>query len=193
MSRRGCVGVVAAVAVLALGLVAVVGVASPASAAAGSTGWSQVSAGDLHTCAIAETAGAAYCWGANGDGQLGNNDPGVGSGVPVAVEVPVGVTGWSQITAGGYHTCAVAEVSGAAYCWGYNDKGQLGNNDPGVGSGVPVAVEVAGGVTGWSQITAGGRHTCAVAEVSGGAPLLGVQRAAEWVSVGVGGWRSLLG
>ncbi|MGB2860591.1 MAG: MBG domain-containing protein [Candidatus Microthrix parvicella] len=169
MSRRGCVGVVAAVAVLALGLVAVVGVASPASAAAGSTGWSQVSAGDLHTCAIAETAGAAYCWGANGDGQLGNNDLGVGSGVPVAVEVPVGVTGWSQITAGGRHTCAVAEVSGAAYCWGANGDGQLGNNDPGVGSGVPVEVEVPGGVTGWSQITAGGRHTCAVAEVSGAA------------------------
>jgi alpha-tubulin suppressor-like RCC1 family protein len=173
LSWRGCAGVLAAVAVLALGLVAVVGVASPASAAVGSTGWSQVSAGSYHTCAIAEVSGAAYCWGDNGDGQLGNNDPGVGSGVPVAVEVPVGVTGWSRITAGAFHTCAIAETTGAAYCWGPNFRGELGNNGAGVGSPVPVpvpvAVEVPAGVTGWSQITAGYFHTCAIAEVSGAA------------------------
>ena len=128
LSWRGCVGVLAAVVVLALGLVAVVGVASPASAAVASTGWSQVSAGDSHTCAIAEVSGAAYCWGDNGYGQLGNNDLGVDSPVPVAVEVPGGVTGWSRITAGRRHACAIAETSSAAYCWGYNNEGQLGNN-----------------------------------------------------------------
>jgi alpha-tubulin suppressor-like RCC1 family protein len=170
LSWRGCVGVLAAVAVLGLGLVAVVGIASPASAAAGSTGWSQITAGGVHTCAIAEVSGAAYCWGANHDGQLGNNGAPVDSPVPVAVDAPAGVTGgWSQITAGDRHTCAIAETSGAAYCWGYNGFGQLGNNDPGVGSGVPVAVDAPAGVTGWSEITAGFLHTCAVAEVSGAA------------------------
>ena len=32
----------------------------------------------------------------------------------------------TAITAGFGHTCAVADS--AAYCWGYNNDGQLGNN-----------------------------------------------------------------
>ena len=38
---------------------------------AGVLGYKQLSAGDVHSCGIANT-GKAYCWGFNGSGQLGN-------------------------------------------------------------------------------------------------------------------------
>ena len=48
-----------------------------------------------------------------------------------------------QISAGGdepSHTCAVTDV-GAAYCWGKNEDGQLGNGRTGGISNVPVQVK----------------------------------------------------
>ena len=79
----------------------------------------------------------------------------------------------TAITAGGYHTCAVAD--GKAYCWGYNGNGQLGNNST-TDSSVPVAVNTAGVLAGKTvtAITAGG-----VPHVCGGrrqGVLLGLQR-----------------
>ena len=45
--------------------------ASPASASL-ATDWTTVSAGNLHTCAV---RGKLYCWGGDGDGQVGNGAP----------------------------------------------------------------------------------------------------------------------
>lgn len=82
-----------------------------------------ISAGYMHTCAIAD--GAAYCWGNNETGQLGNSST-VSSPLPVAVTATGVLAGKTitAITAGTNHTCAIA--SGAVYCWGYNESGQLG-------------------------------------------------------------------
>jgi alpha-tubulin suppressor-like RCC1 family protein len=119
-----------------------------------------ISAGGYHTCAVAE--GQAYCWGDNDLGQLGD-DTTTDSSVPVAVASPLAGT-ITAITVGEYHTCAVAE--GQAYCWGSNFRGQLGDgttND----SSVPVAVNTSGSpLEGKSvtTITAGTKHTCAVAD-----------------------------
>jgi alpha-tubulin suppressor-like RCC1 family protein len=60
------------------------------------------------------------------------------------------------------HTCAVSST-GAVYCWGYNDLGQLGNNS--TNSHVPVQVEGVGGsglLSGIASIAAGWDHTCAL-------------------------------
>jgi alpha-tubulin suppressor-like RCC1 family protein len=85
------------------------------------------------TCGVTP-AGAGWCWGANGFGQLGalSNE----SCQPVAPPFssacstsPVPVNGgiqFSQITVGGDHTCGLA-VDGAVYCWGRNHVGQLGD------------------------------------------------------------------
>ena len=39
--------------------------------------------------------------------------------IPVPVAATVGVTlGWAMVSAGGFHTCAIADSTRAAYCWG---------------------------------------------------------------------------
>ena len=98
-----------------------------------------IAAGVFHTCALA-TTGHAYCWGANGYGQLGNNST-TDSRTPAAVQMPAGVS-FQSIAADYYHTCALT-AEGKAYCWGMNLYGQLGNNST-ADSLIPLAVSSAG-------------------------------------------------
>jgi alpha-tubulin suppressor-like RCC1 family protein len=122
---------------------------SPVGVAGGLTAVA-VSAGAQHACAIA-AGGAAYCWGYNGLGALGN-----GTSRDTALPAPVsGGLAFVTISAGRNHTCAVTADS-AAYCWGYNDFGRLGNGSTAT-STVPVAV--SGGLH-FAVIGAGGYHTC---------------------------------
>lgn len=83
--------------------------------------FSDITAGLSHTCGLT-AAGDAYCWGKNGNGQLGDGSTGDRTR-PVLVS---GGLAWREIRAGFRHTCAIA-VDGSAYCWGLNDKGQGGN------------------------------------------------------------------
>ena len=115
-----------------------------------------IAAGSLHTCALT-TTGQAYCWGANNQGQLGNNST-TNSRIPVAVQMPAGVS-FQSIAAGSLHTCALT-TTGQAYCWGYGGSGQLGNNSTAV-SRIPVAVQMPAGVS-FQFIAAGYAHTCAL-------------------------------
>ena len=97
----------------------------------------QIAVGDLGTCAVSD-AGAAYCWGYNNVGQLGNGSTVEGSDVPVAVDtsgVLAGIT-LTQATVGYDHTCA-EDAAGAAYCWGDNGNGELGDGNT-TNSSVPV-------------------------------------------------------
>jgi alpha-tubulin suppressor-like RCC1 family protein len=121
-------------------------------------------AGQFHTCAV-DRAGAAFCWGLNSSGQLGDGSTD-DSAVPVAVDAR-GVLARKVLTGiapgGGYHTCAV-DAAGAAYCWGYNFYGQLGNGSTVDHSNVPVAVDVSGILARRSltRVTAGYYHECAL-------------------------------
>ena len=69
----------------------------------------------------------------------------------------------TAISAGGNHTCAIAD--GKAYCWGWNDYGQLGNNTTN-DSTAPVAVYTTRPLAGKTitAISAGQGHSCAVAD-----------------------------
>ena len=98
----------------------------------------QITVGGNYTCALDGT-GAAYCWGENNNGQLGDGST-ANSSVPVAVNVNGVLAGktLTQITAGfGGSTCAL-DSTGAAYCWGYNYYGELGDDNADAGSDVPV-------------------------------------------------------
>ena len=117
-----------------------------------------LSAGNIHTCGVSP-AGAAYCWGYNGDGELGNGTT-TSSATPVAVAGGLtfaAVSAGDAVDAGGQHTCGVTRA-GAAYCWGYNGFGGLGNGTT-TNSTTPVAV--SGGLT-FAAVSAGGGHTCGV-------------------------------
>jgi len=77
-------------------------------------------AGFDHTCAI--VAGALYCAGGNAFGQLG-----IGSFDEHHEMVQVGTdTNWKTVTTGYEHTCAT-KTDASLWCWGRNDRGQLGD------------------------------------------------------------------
>ena len=119
-------------------------------------------AGVAHTCALTREAtagagGAAFCWGANGYGQLGAGSAAVRSSAPMAVTLPTGVTGFTKLFAGEYHTCGIANT-GVAYCWGRNTSGQLGDGTT-TNANAPVAV--AGGLA-FRSLATGELHTCGV-------------------------------
>ncbi len=131
--------------------------------------FAQVSAGVTHTCGVT-TSGAAYCWGSNNSGQLGapeSNQCEIGyyGGVPCSTS-PVAVVGgrtFATVSAGnGYHTCGVT-TGGAAYCWGDNTWGQLGDGST-TGSGTPVLV--SGGLS-FAVVSTGNGFTCGL--TTGGA------------------------
>ncbi|MGB8861712.1 MAG: hypothetical protein WCC60_20830, partial [Ilumatobacteraceae bacterium] len=116
-----------------------------------------VSAGYTHTCAVALNS-LAYCWGNGGNGQLGT-----AVGVFTSQNVPtqvhaLGTYTWTSISAGSYHTCGISSNGGnIARCWGYNGSGGLGD---GTTTQSPITVAVAGSLTTWSRITAGGFFSC---------------------------------
>ena len=119
----------------------------------GGVSFAAVSAGRYHTCGVT-AAGAAYCWGTNGNGQLGDGTSGDIRSSPGLV---AGGVSFGGVSAGAFHTCGVTAV-GAAYCWGYNGQGRLGDGTetdhftPGL---------VAGGVS-FAAVSAGGGYTCGV-------------------------------
>jgi alpha-tubulin suppressor-like RCC1 family protein len=120
--------------------------------------------GTSHSCALAP-GGAAYCWGANGMGQLG-------TGSTASVSAPTEVRGappFSTLTAGDRHTCGLT-ADGLAWCWGANDAGQLGSaamvetcsGEP--CSTTPLAVATSLRFRALTAArTAGGSHSCGLA------------------------------
>jgi hypothetical protein len=126
-----------------------------------------------HACGIA--GGAAYCWGRNSAGQLGN-----GSTTPS--DTPVVVAGghaFSTLSAGNVHTCGLEGTS--AYCWGDNTNGSIGDSTAFTRlSPTPVV----GGLS-FESVSAGDGHTCAVA--TGGAGYCW-----GYLQGGAGGWYSQL-
>ena len=95
-----------------------------------------VTAGGGHACGLTG-GGEAYCWGANGSGQLGTNDT-IMHTTPTPV---VGGLTFKSIAAGTTFSCGVT-TTGTAYCWGANNTYQLGNGGQ-INSKVPVPVSGA--------------------------------------------------
>jgi alpha-tubulin suppressor-like RCC1 family protein len=120
---------------------------SPVTVVGGITTWSQLSAGNYH-CLGRTSAGIAYAWGKANYGQLGNGGT---TNRSSPVTVVGGITTWSQLSAGNYHSLGLTSA-GIAYAWGYNITGQLGDNSLDARSS---PVTVVGGITTWSQLSSG--------------------------------------
>ncbi len=138
------------------GPIAATSVLVPAVVPAGPVTFSQISAGESHTCALT-AAGEAWCWGGNGRGELGSDPAVVGTQSATPILVPGGLV-FASIDAGTQHTCGVT-TTGEGYCWGSQEYGQLGNGV--VSTVISAPVLVSGGST-YRQISAGGQTTCGV-------------------------------
>lgn len=82
-----------------------------------------VAAGGTHTCAI-DGSGRMYCWGTGTWGQTGNGEDGPANRFATPQPV-VGDLGVRRLVAGEHFTCAIGS-NDATYCWGSNQRGQLG-------------------------------------------------------------------
>lgn len=115
-----------------------------------------ISAGAQYTCGV--TSGSAvYCWGRNGDGQLGNGGTTNTNGPALVTGSGAGLLLFTSVSAGERHTCGVTTAN-AAYCWGLNASGQLGDGTT-MPRTTPVAVNAA---LSWAAISAGQFYTCGV-------------------------------
>lgn len=117
-----------------------------------SQGWRQVVSGKKHSCA-SRSDGTVRCWGDNTSGQLGTLQAGNSSTSPVVL---TGLTGIRQMASTDRHTCAL-DTGDRLWCWGLNDYGQVGDEQPSDARRTPyrhpTVVDVA-------EVGVGTLHTC---------------------------------
>lgn len=122
----------------------------------GSLTWAQLDTGAGFTCGLT-LEGVAYCWGANDSGQVGTGAVVSGESVLEPARV-TGDTRFASLSVGAYQTCGLTD-DGTAWCWGFNDHGQLGDGTMGSrGEPTPVSGDLR-----WSQLSVGRLHTCGLA------------------------------
>ena len=132
---------------------------------AGGIRFRSLSAGAFHTCGL-DTGGIAWCWGRNDVGQLGTREDGDSCDGIRCARQPVPVAGghrFEQISAAMLHVCAI-ETGGTLQCWGFQTVPVEGvhTNPTFTPDAAPMAPEVE-----FRQVSAGGLHTCAIAEDGG--------------------------
>ena len=125
-------------------------------------------ASGFHTLGLT-SEGSVYAWGANGNGQLGNDSP-TNANSPTPVQV-LGVggsgflTGITSVAAGTIHSVAVSG-NGSVYAWGYGGFGQLGDGSTAnTNRKTPVQVKDVAGtgvLAGITSVAAGDSYSVAV-------------------------------
>ena len=118
----------------------------------GAVSFASVAVGGAISCAL-NTGGAGYCWGDNSGGGIGNGT----AGGSVLIPTPLaGSLTFASINPGYDFSCG-RTTANAAYCWGWNNLGQLGLGNTTNTSSPTV---VPGAVT-WGGISASrGANTC---------------------------------
>ncbi len=119
----------------------------------------QLTGGGWHTCMIREN-GSVMCWGNNYYGQIGVGYRNASGGVDPADVTFYGGHIATQLSAGGFHNCAILDDGNVA-CWGYNQDGTLGDGTmddryvpvPMLGFGDGITAEL---------LSSGYYHTCAL-------------------------------
>jgi alpha-tubulin suppressor-like RCC1 family protein len=98
----------------------------------------QITAGNGFTCAVTQS-GAAFCWGDNSNLTLGIGPFSGSGGVQAAPVAVAGGLSFARLSAGNSHVCGIT-LGGAAYCWGSNLYGALGNTLQAAFRGIPQQV-----------------------------------------------------
>jgi alpha-tubulin suppressor-like RCC1 family protein len=123
----------------------------------GGHSWLWLEADGYTTCGL-QSDGTAWCWGVNPFGYLGVDS----TEIDVLAPSPVyGNMVFSTLSVGGTHQCAL-KIDGTAWCWGYNDRGQLG-----LGTVDPMwppyrSPQAVVGGRSYVALSAGIYHTCAL-------------------------------
>ena len=125
----------------------------------------QIVVGRAHACAVLRGGVDVNCWGQNDYSQTGlpvASNPGIVP-QPSRVGLPAGAGAVLTIAAGDDHTCALM-ASGEIYCWGRNDRGQLGGGGVSHDSATPILVVLGGGApkSGIQRLALGDGYTCAL-------------------------------
>jgi alpha-tubulin suppressor-like RCC1 family protein len=123
------------------------------------TTWWRVSTHDNGGCGIRDVvdgAGDLYCWGDNGEGQLGIGTS--GTPLPDGPVPTASPTGYVDASVGPSHACGV-RTGGRLFCWGLGDAGRLGTGDA---ASRAEPTEVAASLAPFSMVTCGDAHTCAL-------------------------------
>jgi alpha-tubulin suppressor-like RCC1 family protein len=122
---------------------------------AGPLVFATLNVGSEHTCGLL-AGGAAYCWGYNDYGNLGNGSS-TGSATPLPGAVLGGLS-FTSLFPGYWATCGFA-TSGSLYCWGQNATGLFGD---GTGTNSLTPVPAASGLT-LTVIGQSDQHICGLA------------------------------
>jgi len=109
--------------------------------------WLQVSAGCASSVGLKNTS-AAWTWGDNSSGQLGDNTT-INRSSPVSVVG--GISNWCCVSSKGTHVLGLRS-DGTVWSWGLGSNGQLGNSSV-ISRSSPVSI--AGGFTDWCKISGG--------------------------------------
>ena len=110
-----------------------------------------IGAGSTHSCLL-DNANSVWCWGNNGEGQLG-----LGNNKSQASPVKVGGVVATLLGAGRAHTCAKTSSDGLT-CWGSNEYGQFGSGDK-VSSTSPVTTTMPSDI---QKLAMGVSHSCII-------------------------------
>lgn len=121
----------------------------------------QVAGGNQFTCAVT-VQGSVFCWGYNGYGEIGVGTMSDDLKYPARVK---GLTGKKveSIAVGGYHACAIIYGGQEVYCWGKNNKSQLGVTAFGyrnIASRVPFGSSILSGGKTVKKVYASEEFTC---------------------------------
>jgi alpha-tubulin suppressor-like RCC1 family protein len=111
-----------------------------------------ITASDRHNCAV-DLDGTVYCWGYNGQRQLGVGS--LNNYEPRPVRLPSDRR-FLSVSTGELHACGIT-IEGDAFCWG---TGFMGDGNEATAQ--PPRL-VSGGHR-WTQLAAGYRHTCGLTD-----------------------------
>ena len=131
-------------------------VIAPTTVGDPSVAWSTVATGGDHTCAIRD--GDVYCWGQNDSGESRGNAGGIQTTpfkVATSPMTPLPASGFTQVAAGGEHSCAIGE--GQLWCWG--SKEAIGQDHS--------FMERVGTLDDWTEVSTGKDHTCGISTSMG--------------------------
>ncbi len=129
-----------------------------------STVWSIVAGGERHACALRASDKVMFCWGENNYGQLGaTSASGSFKPIPLTTSSGYNTTAWKQVSPGASFTCALRNSDSAAFCWGYDGDGRLGDGIT-TNRGVPGTLEATFASTAWESLaeSTGSGHMCGI-------------------------------